>query len=381
MARPDKAKEALWGSTKMIRGLVAWVLLFLAIWLFYQIRFVFEPLKSLVAAVGLPVIIAGVFYYLLKPLLNWLEKKTGWNRRVLALGLLILVFGLIVLAVVVLSRILFDQLSALVERWPSYLAAAEDFIKNSLKDEQYESLRQTLLASNDQINETALNWVKANLAGSLLGVGQIAAKSVETLSVLIASPFILYYLLVDGSHLPEFIVDKLPFKARQSTATVLHEMSAQIAKYVRGQIGVATAVMIMFAIGYTIIGLPSGLLLAILAGVLNMIPYLGSFLAQLPVYSVALITGGPRMALLVTLVLIVEQPLEGHLITPKILGDALAIHPVTVIIALLASGKMFGLVGFILAIPGYAVLKVLVTHAYAWWRQNSALFAEEEEKL
>lgn len=108
-----------------------------------------------------------------------------------------------------------------------------------------------------------------------------------------------------------------------------------------------------------------------------MIPYVGSILAQVPIFIVALVAGGPKLVLFALIVLVIEQPIEGHVIAPKILGSALKIHPVTVIVVLLTGGHIFGVLGIILSVPTYAVVKVLVTHIYEWWRTNSDLFAED----
>ncbi|GAP00537.1 AI-2E family transporter [Fructobacillus ficulneus] len=377
MAQEKEVKKPGITSTKGIKTLVAVVLILLIIWLGYQVRFIFGPIESFFTAVGAPILIAGVFYYLLNPLVGKLERLLHWKRNYVVLVVLLTFILILVLAVVFLTRIVADQVAVLLNHWPNYVKEGQDWIKSTLRGEDFDQLRNALVTSNDQINKTAIDWVQNHLGDGLLGVGQIAAKISEVAVVLVSTPFILYYLLVDGSRLPNFIIDKLPPKARPSTRHLLTELSSQISKYIRGQLGVATSVAIMFSIGYTLIGLSSGILLAILAGVLNLIPYLGSFLAQVPVFAVAFVTGGPKMAALAALVLVIEQPLEGHLITPKILGDALEIHPVTVIIVLLAAGQIFGLLGFILAVPGYAVLKVLVVHLYTWWRTNSALFKEE----
>jgi len=146
-------------------------------------------------------------------------------------------------------------------------------------------------------------------------------------------------------------------------------------------LGVAFAVMIMFSIGFTLIGLPYGILLALIAGLFNMIPYVGSIIAQVPVWTVALIAGGPKMLVLAIIVLAIEQPIEGHVIAPKILGEALSIHPVTVIVVLLSSGHIFGVLGIILAVPTYAVVKVIVIRIYMWWRNNSEFYKDEVEDI
>src|SRR5699024_7255224 len=113
------------------------------------------------------------------------------------------------------------------------------------------------------------------------------------------------------------------------------------------QITVAFFVGLMFVIGYSIIGLNYGIVLGVLAGFLNVIPYLGSFLAMVPAIIVGLVDS-PIMLIQVLIVFSIEQFIEGRVISPQILGSNLSVHPVTIMIVLLTAGKVFGLVGFVL---------------------------------
>ncbi len=224
-----------------------------------------------------------------------------------------------------------------------------------------------------------IDWSRKYLTSGVAGIGTFASTLTSVGVTAVSTPFILYYMLLDGHKFSAFISEKFPRKAQRSIGQLLTDISKQIAQYIRGQLGVAFAVMVMFGIGYTVIGLPYGILLALMAGIFNMIPYVGSILAQVPVFAVALIAGGPKLLILAIIVLAIEQPIEGHVIAPKILGEALSIHPVTVIVVLLSSGHIFGVLGVVLAVPAYAVIKVIVTRIYTWWRSNSEFFKEELE--
>lgn len=110
-----------------------------------------------------------------------------------------------------------------------------------------------------------------------------------------------------------------------------------------------------------------------------MIPYLGSFLAMIPAILVGAFIS-PWMLVKVLIVFAVEQTVEGRVLSPLILGSNLKIHPVTIIVVLLASGKMFGVLGVIFGIPGYAVLKVLVSHLFNWYQANSSLYEQQSNE-
>ncbi|HGF7455772.1 TPA: AI-2E family transporter, partial [Enterococcus faecium] len=192
-------------------------------------------------------------------------------------------------------------------------------------------------------------------------------------------PFILFYLLKDGKQLAPYFVKFLPTRMQKPTLNVLSEMNSQVSSYIRGQLTVAFAVAIMFMIGFAVIGLEYAVTLGIIAGFLNLIPYLGSFLAMIPAIFLAIVAG-PFMIIKVLIVFAVEQTIEGRLISPLVLGNQLAIHPVTILLVLLTSGKLFGIIGVILGIPVYAAAKVVITHVFEWYTTISSLYEENPLK-
>lgn len=133
----------------------------------------------------------------------------------------------------------------------------------------------------------------------------------------------------------------------------------------------------MFMIGFKIVGLEYSVTLGIFAGFMNLIPYLGSFLAMIPAVLIALATS-PKMLVAVLIVFALEQFIEGRFVSPLVLGSQLDIHPVTIIFVLLTAGKLFGVVGVILGVPGYAAIKVVVTHIFEWYKTYSGLYPEDE---
>ena len=173
----------------------------------------------------------------------------------------------------------------------------------------------------------------------------------------------------DGHDLPEYLAKAFPVRYRPQFLQILGEINTQLSQYIRGQLVVAFFVALMFFIGYLVIGLKFALTLAVAAGFLNLIPYLGSFLAMVPSIVIGAFIS-PVMLVKVLIVFAIEQTLEGRFISPLVLGSNLAIHPVTILVVLLASGQMFGLVGVIFGIPAYAVLKVLFIHGFELFKRR-----------
>ncbi|MGX7052120.1 AI-2E family transporter [Leuconostoc palmae] len=371
----------LFSKNRFITILLTVLLFLLIIFLGWQVRFVFEPVRALFTAVGAPILIAGVLYYLLSPLVNLMSKYTRlprkWSIAFILVILLAIIAGFLTTVVIILR----DQVVTFINHWPEYWRTSEALINETFKSEQFKAVRDYLNHTNTDINQNVVEWSKKYLTSGVAGIGTFASTLTSVGVTAVSTPFILYYMLLDGHKFSHFISEKFPPKTQNSIADLLKDISRQIAQYIRGQLGVAFSVMVMFGIGYTLIGLPYGILLAMMAGFFNMIPYVGSILAQVPVFTVALIAGGPKLVILAIIVLVIEQPIEGHVIAPKILGDALDIHPVTVIVVLLSSGHIFGVLGVILAVPTYAVIKVIVTRIYTWWRHSSGLFKEELEDI
>ncbi len=177
--------------------------------------------------------------------------------------------------------------------------------------------------------------------------------------ILVTVPFLLFYMFKDGHKFPQAITKFLPASYRDEGLVVLKETGETLSAYIQGQVTVALAVGTLSFIGYLIIDLPYALILALVVSVTNIIPYVGPFLGGAPAVIVALFVS-PTTALLTLIVIVIAQQLEGNVISPLILGKSLDTHPATIIILLLAAGNLAGILGMVLAIPTYAVVKTIV---------------------
>ncbi|KRL94774.1 permease [Levilactobacillus hammesii DSM 16381] len=325
--------------------------------------------------VGLPVILAGVGYYLLNPLVDRLEKYHV-GRTWSILGLFILVGLLLVWGIGSLIPMVQRQLTTLIAEWPHYWRDVTNTVSMWLQDDRLSGLKGQLDQFNQQLSDSSSSAVSSFAQSTVSSVGGIVSRVVAIAVGVITAPFILFYLLRDGHHLPDYLAKILPIKHRESAKHLLVEMNRQVSNYVRGQLIVAFIVAVLFYVGFMIIGLRFALLLGIIAGVLNLVPYLGSFLAMVPAVVVAAFIS-PWMLVKVLIVFIVEQTLEGRFISPLVLGSSLKIHPLTIIFILLISGKAFGVLGVVLGIPGYAVIRVIATESFRWYRQFVGGYDEE----
>lgn len=360
------------GGRNTLFTLIALVLIGLIIFIFREVSFIFNPLSVFMQTVVLPVTLAMILYYLLRPVLRLLERfriKRIWGILIIFMG----VVGLLTLVTFLILPFLREQLQMLIEEFPQYfmqlLTDIDAFLRTSFVGDYYTGSNFDI----DQLMET----LPDNLAGILQDVvasiitgitGFLSTITSFVLSIVIV-PFILFYLLKDGEKLPEYILKLLPPRLRDDTREVFGEADRQLSTYIQGQLIVAFLIGVMVFIGFLIIGMKYALLLGVLAMFTSVVPYIGPAIAITPAVIIALVTS-PFMLVKLAIVWTVVQLVEGNIISPQVMGKTLFIHPVTIIFVLLTAGSLFGVAGVILGIPAYAILRVLVSHIFKLFKRR-----------
>ena len=364
-------------NNKFVTVLLIPLLILLIVFVFSKISYLLGPIGSFFSVIGFPLIMAGIFYYMLNPLVTLMEKR-GIKRFVGTWIAFVLVLLMMIWGFAILIPIIRDQTIGIVREFPAYWQALESMTIELVNYDWFTSLQDQINEINSDIFNTVSAKLNEVLSNTVSGLGSVVGLLTNAFVGIITMPIILYYLLKEGDKLPLTFLQFFPTNLRESIGELLKKINTQISQYVRGQITVAFFVGLMFVIGYAIIGMKFGIVLGILAGFLNIIPYMGSFIAMVPAAIVAIVDS-PLMLAKVLLVFSIEQFIEGRVISPQVLGSNLEVHPVTIIFVLLTAGKLFGLTGFILGIPGYAVLKVLFMHIFDWYKEISGLYLDEPE--
>ncbi|GAB2027104.1 AI-2E family transporter [Lactovum odontotermitis] len=362
-------------DNKAITFLLGLLLLLLNIFLLYKVNFIFEPIFQFLGIILLPIVLASIFYYLLNPIVDFAQKHKVPRTVTIAL-LFALLGGLIIWALAVAIPAITDAAESFIKYFPSYLRAAERQGREFIKNYNLSNFNIDVDAIVKKIGDSALEFVQGFYTTAVSGVGGFITKATGIVIDIIIFPFILFYLLRDGQGIPSYVTKFLPTAWRKDIFTLLTKINTQLSSFIRGEVIVALAVMIMFGIGLSAIGLPYAMVIAIVAGIFNLIPYLGSFLA----FVLALVVGimvSPFMLLKVLIVFVIEQTIEGRFIQPLVIGSQMKIHPITILFILLTAGSFFGVWGVFLGIPIYATLKVIITHIYTWYRLRSPLFPDE----
>lgn len=376
----NKNLIAFLGGKNTIFVLVAILLMGLIIFTYNKIPFIFYPLSVLFSTVVLPIILAMIAYYLLRPILRLLEKARiprGWGILIIFLG----AAGLLTLLIFLVFPFLKYQFNNLVEEFPSYFRqlafSTDEFFRSSI----FSSLYASLDISPEKLLDSIPSDIGSKMADAAGGIASGITSFVGALTGIVLSivtvPFLLFYLLKDGEKLPSMFINMLPPRMRSGARKIVVQADHQISSYIQGQILVAICIGVMVSIGFFIIGMKYALLLGVLAMFTSVVPYLGPMIAITPAVIIAIVTS-PFMLVKLAVVWTVVQLIDSKFISPQIMGKSLQIHPITIIFVLLTAGSLFGVVGVILGIPGYAVLKVFVTHFFDLYKKRYNEYVVDE---
>ena len=352
------------------------LLILLTIFVFTKVGFIFKPVGDFIGIVTPVTILTGLLYYLLNPIVDWLEKCKISRTAAISVLFVVIAF-LLVWGLAVAIPSIQQQVISFSKNVPSYIQEIEGQVTTLLENPQFEQFRPTILEQLNKVNDQIVTYAQKFSSNAVNWAGNLISTASQIIVAILIMPFILFYLLRDGHHLRGHMTKYLPTDWRESVGQVLTDVNSQLANYVRGQITVAMIVALMFSILFSIIGLSYPVTLGILAGFLNLIPYLGSFLAMIPAVILGIIAG-PFMLVKVLIVFMVEQTIEGRFVTPLIIGGSLNIHPITILFVLLTAGQMYGVLGVLLGIPIYASIKVVVKAIFEWYKQYSGLYHDEE---
>lgn len=321
-----------------------------------EIHWIFNPLVIIVKTIFVPLLLGGVLYYISEPAQRLLEKR-GLPRWASISTLVLVLAGLVTGLLLLIGNPITEQVNNLVKNAPyisEKVMEATDFVlenKDSLPP-QVETFIDSISNSIQDIAMTGSKYVVTFVSGA-----------VSATFTLILVPFFFIYMLKDHEKFAPNIYNIFSGERRTWVKETLADIDGALRSYVQGQVLISLILATMMYIGYLIIGLEYSLLLSIFAFFMNMIPFIGPWISLAPAIVVALIQD-PILVVWVCVVTLVAQQLESNLITPNIMGKTLEIHPLTVITIVLAAGNIGGFIAIMIAIPTYAVIKVIVKNIY-----------------
>ena len=348
----------------------------LVLWVLNRVLFIFNPIGAFVSAVLPAIILAAVQYYLMNPLVDMLERKYKVPRTATIIVLFLFVVGILIWAAVTLIPMLQSQIQGIIDNWPEYWRATEKAVNNWLSDPQMDNVRNSLQEYSDQIQNTILKSANSAVSETVTHLSTAVNVITVVFMTVLTAPIVLFYMLKDGRQLKGKLAYFFPIKYRAQISDILSDINGSIASYVRGQLIVAFWVGVMFAIGYSVVGLNYGLTLGIIAAILNLIPYFGTFVAVIPAFIIALFDS-TGMLIKVIIVFAIEQTVESKVVSPLVLGNKMNMHPITTILVLVGASAVWGLWGVIFAIPIYAIFKIAFQRIFDIYRKKSGLYKDD----
>ncbi|HEX2259125.1 MAG TPA: AI-2E family transporter [Actinomycetota bacterium] len=341
----------------------------ITVWLLSMLRDIFPPMA-----------LALIIIVLLNPMVAALEKS-GIPRWLGTTAIYLVAILAITIAISFLAPPLGRQVNGLVERWPEIrrdgtqvaerLASRvglslEELGINSGSDPEPppRGSAEPSGARGGDAGEGVPSFVQTLRDRLFAGAGRFATGALHVVINFILAPVIALYLLIDLPKIQKAFLHYLPPRYRGEWVPLLDRAGKAVGGFFRGQLFVAAVVGVLSSLALALIDLPFWLPLGLLVGFFNIIPLVGPFVGGSVAVVVGGVTGGLGLAFKAGLVMIAVQQLDNHFISPKVMGRALRLHPVAVILALLAGGTLGGIWGMLLAVPGLGVAKLLAVHFY-----------------
>lgn len=345
---------------KLKESILCWGLAFLV--LIISLYFVSDIL--------LPFVVAIISAYFLDPAADKLEKL-GLSRIIATTIITVTFFIGAMLAVIAIGPLLYDQLSAFVVKIPNYIKLLQDSflpkfsdLLNKISPNALEKAQSSLGDASGQIISVVTNVLR--------NVWSSGMVFVNILSLAFITPIVTFYVLRDWDKIIGKVDSWLPKKHAETIRILASRIDTTLAGYIRGQTNVCLFLAVFYSIGLSIVGLEFALFIGIATGILSFIPYVGSlfgFVTSIVLaffqfdsfYQIAIVAG----------IFILGQVLEGSVISPKLVGDKVGLHPVWIIFGMLAGGTLFGFSGILLAIPITAIIGVLFKFALSKYLESS----------
>ena len=326
----------------------------LILYLWREMGAIITPFVSVVNTIMIPFLLGGFLYYLTNPIVIFLEKECKINRIIGILLTLFVLFGSIVIGVVYLLPILINQLSSLISSSQGIYGRLQDLVIELSKYPTFQEIdiQQTI----QQLNLSYVDILQNILNSVTNSVGSVLSALVSTVLIIIMTPVFLIYFLLDGHKFLPMLERSVLKRDKRNISGLLKNLNSTISRYISGVSIDALIIGCLAYIGYSVIGLRYALVFAIFSGLANLIPYVGPSIGLIPMVISNLFTDSQKMIIAVIYMLIIQQ-VDGNILYPRIVGGVMKVHPITILVLLLLSSNIYGVVGMIVAVPTYSILK------------------------
>ncbi|MFS1248872.1 AI-2E family transporter [Enterococcus lactis] len=343
-------------QSKLFFWTVELVLTIVGVYFILQMPNIFSPILKMLSAIFLPLLVAGFIYYMFDPIVFFLEK----HRIPRVFGFLLTFLVVIILVVLTVMNVgpqLVEQTIQLTQSLPIYADETSKWLNELAQREEFKNFNlEEQLASANLSLSNLFNIILVSLSAS---VTKIISFMMQFFILLFTVPFILLFMFKDGHKFIDALSHFFPKAIRKELRQTVKELNETLSAYISSTILDALIIGVMSFLAMRIFNQPYSLLLAVICGITNIIPYVGPFIGAVPAIIVGLFIS-PFQALYMALSILVIQQLDGNLIKPLLFGKSMNIHPLTIILVLIGAGSVAGILGMLICIPVYAVIKTII---------------------
>ena len=378
-------RGASWAGLSLERQLMLWGI---ALLLLATILYFLSPVLA-------PFVAGTALGYLLDPVADRLQRL-GMSRLSAALVLLVFFITFVVTALIILLPILSRQFAGLVTSMPGYLQTLGGLVvewQTRFTADYFNDWLQTMGLGPEWLQKIGIGPASSfdtqkyiddftNQGATLIGdfVKSLVWRGyalINVITLIVITPVVAFYMMLDWDHMIHILDNLVPPRHRDDVRYLAGEINEALAGFVRGQSLVCVFLGVWYAVGLSAIGLNFGFLIGVIAGVLSFIPYVGSITAFVLSIIIAIVQDWPHISMPVEAIAIVSFGLimDGYVLSPRLVGASVGLHPVWIMFALLAFGALFGFTGMIIAVPTAAALGAVMRFLAARYRQ-SGLYRE-----
>ncbi len=312
----------------------------------------------------LPFVAGMALAYFLNPVTDKLERF-GMNRMVatlLVIGCFVLIF---VLVAILLAPLLGGQVFAFIQRLPGYVTRLQEVV---MTEENKEWIQRLLGDRLPDLQKSVGDFVGQGaswLGAFLISLWSGGRAIISVFALIVITPVVAFYILYDWHKMVDKVDSWLPREHRPTIRRLASQIDGTLAGFLRGQASVCLILGAFYAVALTLVGLNFGLLIGLSAGLISFIPYVGSLSGLVIATGVAVAQFWPDWTWIaaVPAIFMIGQFFEGYILSPKLVGESVGLHPVWLMFALLAFGYLFGFVGLLVAVPVAAMIGVLLRFA------------------
>ncbi len=355
------------------------------------LAWVFLYVAGAIRFIWLPIAFAAGIVFLLEPAVKTFQR-VGFNRVVATIFSFLIMIAVLVAVAALVWPTLQQQGSELIKSLPDLYGSTADWLREAaarLDINIDETLSTAAIEAwlADPANQETIRNV---LFGFGNGAGAVLKGVAESFTVAVLAPVLALYILIDLDRFKRGSIELTPPRYRDEMAYVVGEVGSALGSFVRGQLLVALLVGIASSIGMWLIDLPFWLLIGLVAGFLNLIPFLGPIVGGALAVLVALLNGDPWQAFWAVVIMVAIQQVDNHVITPMIQRTRVNLSPLVIVLALVIGGSLAGLLGVLIAVPLTAAFRILFGHLWrtrvlgqSWQEASEAMIeiTEPPERL